>query len=199
MSSPYTRLPVYRETKDNVIGFVHVRDLAAQVAGRKAATLEAVLRPILAVPANTPIHRLLPQLRRRGQRIALVVGEFGDLAGIVTLQDLLDELLGLPPEAKDLGGQSLPERMADGRLRLPGLLPLVDVKRWIGVDWRDAQVTTIGGLILKQFAHLPQPGERLDLDGVAIEVERLDRQMIASVLVTPPPPAGTQNENEEEE
>ena len=196
MSSPHTRLPVYRDTTDNVIGFVHTRDLAAHVAEKKAAKLEAVLRPIIAVPGNSQILKLLPLLRRRGQRIALVVDEFGGVEGIVTLQDVLDELLGLPPDAEDIPGQSPPERLPDGRLRLPGLLPLTDVRRWLGVEWRDHQVTTIGGLILKQFAHLPRPGERVSIDGITFEIERLDRQMIASILVTPSPATTVLEEND---
>lgn len=189
IESPHTRLPVYRGGHDNPVGFVHTRDLAAHVAEKKAPSIDAVLRPIHAVPEETPIHHLLPQLRQRGQRIALVIDEFGSMSGIVTLQDMLDELLGLAPDALDLPGQSLPERLPDGRLRIPGLLPLTDASRLLNVEWRDRQVTTIGGLILKHFAHLPKAGERLTIEGLVFEVERLDRQMIASVLVTTPPPA----------
>ncbi|HUG12467.1 MAG TPA: hemolysin family protein [Opitutaceae bacterium] len=186
VSSPFTRLPVYRDDAENVVGFVHTRDLAAHVAQGKEPALEAVLRPILAVARTTPIHQLLPQLRRRGQRIAIVVDEFGSVAGVVTLQDVLDELLGVPTGAHELPGQSLPEKLPDGRWRIPGLLPLTDLYRVLGVDWRDRQVTTIGGLILKQFAHMPKPGEKVAIRGVEIEVERVERQTIVSVLVAPP-------------
>lgn len=185
MDSPHTRLPVYRGSADNIVGFLHTRDLAAHLAERQTPGLEAVLRPIIAVPEDIPIHRLLPQLRQRGQRIALVIDEFGDMAGIVTLQDVLDELLGLPPEMQDLPGQAVPERLDDGRMRIPGLLPLTDASRLLGVEWRDRQVTTIGGLLLKHFAHLPKPGERVAIDGIRFEVEKSDRQMIMSVLVSP--------------
>lgn len=187
VSSPFTRMPVYRDDPENVVGFVHTRDLAAHVAQGKEPALEAVLRPMLAVARTTPVHLLLPQLRRRGQRIALVVDEFGSVAGVVTLQDVLDELLGVPSGAQGLPGQSPPERLPDGRLRIPGLLSLTDLYRVLGVDWRDRQVTTIGGLVLKQFAQMPKPGERVAIHGVGFEVERVERQTIASVLVTPPP------------
>lgn len=186
MTGPHTRLPVYRDNPENVVGFVHTRDLAAHVAAKKAPQIAAVLRPIHAVPEETPIHRLLPQLRQRGQRIALVVDEFGSITGLVTLQDVLDELLGTPPDARDLQGQSPPETLPDGRIRLPGLLSLTDASRLLGVEWRDRHVTTVGGLVLKTVTHLPKAGTTLSIDGIHLEVERLDRQMIASVIATRP-------------
>lgn len=194
MASPHTRMPVYRGTRDHVIGFVHTRDLAAHVAAKKSPTLDGVIRPLLAVRGDTPIHQLLPQLRKRGQRMALVNDEFGGVEGVVTLQDVLDELLGLPPDAQDLPGQPLPEWLPDGRIRVPGLLPLVDAHRLLDVDWRDPQVTTIGGLIIKRFAHLPKAGEKVTIEGISFEVERLDRQMIASVLARLPAPRGKSDE-----
>lgn len=186
MSARHTRLPVYRGSPDTVVGFIHSRDLVAQIAKGREPTLEAVLRPVVSIPDRIPIARLLPILRRRGQRMALVVDEFGSITGIVTLQDLLDELLGMPPGDVEFPGQPIPEQLSGGRWRLPGLLPLTDASRLLGVDWRDPHVTTIGGLVLSRLAHLPPPGERIEIDGVILEVEQVSRQMIATILATLP-------------
>ena len=188
IASPHTRLPVFRGSPQQVIGFIHTRDLAAALAKSKATTLESVLRPILAVSENAHIHQLLPLLRKRGQRLALVIDEFGSLEGIVTLQDVLDELLGVVSTEQDLPGQAAPERLPDGRWRLPGLLPLADLGRLLGIEWRDRQVTTIGGFIIKRLPQLPGVGQTLVIDGVHLEIERMDRQMVSSVLMRLPAP-----------
>lgn len=186
MASRHTRLPVYRNSVDRIVGFVHTRDLAAHVAKQHAPALESVLRPVISVPDTMEAARLLPILRRRGQRLAVVTDEFGGVAGIVTLQDVLDELLGLPPDEPEHPGQPMPEWLSDGRMRLPGLLPLTDAGRLLGVDLRARRVTTIGGLILSRLGHVPEAGERVVIDGITLEVESRNRQMIASVVATLP-------------
>jgi CBS domain containing-hemolysin-like protein len=188
IASPHTRMPVFRGSHQQVIGFIHTRDLAAALAKSKATTLDSVLRPILAVSENAHIHQLLPLLRKRGQRLALVIDEFGSLEGIVTLQDVLDELLGVVSTEHDLPGQAGPQRLPDGRWRLPGLLPLADIGRLLGIEWRDRQVTTIGGFIIKRLPQLPAVGQNLVIDGVHLEIERMDRQMVSSVLLRLPAP-----------
>ncbi|HUP00929.1 MAG TPA: hemolysin family protein [Gemmatimonadota bacterium] len=187
ISSPYTRLPVYRNSADNVIGLVHIRDLARHVADESAAnTLEAVLRPIASVPGPMEIDRLLPVLRSRGQRMALVVDEFGGVEGVVTLQDVLDELVGPEPEESPVD-QPRPERLPDGRVRLPGSLRLDEVSKWSGVSWRDEEAITVAGLVLNRLGRLPHPGERVVIDDVEVEVERMGRRAVASLLIRPRP------------
>jgi CBS domain containing-hemolysin-like protein len=185
ISSPYTRLPVYHESEDNVVGFVHLRDLTAHFAETNGAgTLDAVLRPLPNVPASLPIEKLLPILRQRGQRLALVRDEYGGLEGIVTLQDVLNEILGTPPEEAQRW-QPPPERLADGRFRLPGLLRLDEVATLTGTPLTSTEVTTLGGLLLEKLGRLPQPGERVLLGDLEVEVEAMDHQAVVSVLAEP--------------
>src|SRR5690606_8793173 len=133
--SPYTRLPVYRESPDEIIGYIHTRDIAASVSGAKPLTsVDELLRPLVMVPESVTADRLLRSLRESGTQQAMVVDEFGSIAGLVTLEDILAELLGeFPDEYK--GGQPQPERLASGRVRLPGMLPLDDATAWTGVRW----------------------------------------------------------------
>lgn len=190
IESPYTRLPVYRESRDNVIGLLHTKDLAARYAENGDAlnggikSLKEVLRPITSVPSGVSADQLLKSLREQRSRLALVLDEFGGVEGIVTLEDVLNELLGeIADEFK--GGQPAPERLPDGRVRLPGLLRLDEAEEWTKVLWDDDKADTIAGLVLAELEHLPVEGECVTVDGVTFEVERMDGQAIASLLVTP--------------
>ena len=190
IESPYTRLPVYRDSIDNIVGLLHTKDLAARYAENGDAahggiqSLEEVLRPVTSVPSSITADQLLKALRERRSRLALVLDEFGGVEGIVTLEDVLNELLGeVADEFK--GGQPTPERLPDGRVRLPGLLRLDEAAAWTKVLWDDEEFDTIAGLVLEALGRLPVGGERVTVDGVAFEVERMDGQAIVSLLVTP--------------
>ncbi len=143
-----------------------------------------MLRPIRSVPSLLDVERLLPILRERRQRIAVVLDEFGGVAGIVTLQDVASELFG---DASDefKPADARPEKLADGRMRLPGPMLLEDAARLIGVSWRNPEVTTLAGHVLAHFGRIPEPGERARIDGTEIEVESVRNRAIASVLVSP--------------
>lgn len=184
IESPYTRLPVYRGSPDNVIGMLHTKDLAVQYAEHgRIPPLEGVMRPIMSVPESMRSDRLLKFLRDQRTHQALVVDEFGAAAGLVTLEDVLAELLGeVPDEFK--AGQPQPERLPDGRVRLPGLLRLDEAEPWIGVLWQ-GEADTVGGRVTEALGHLPVAGERVTIDGVAVEVEQVVQRTVVSVLATP--------------
>lgn len=192
IESPYTRLPVYRDSRDNVVGLLHTKDLAARYAENGDAahggirSLEEVMRPITSIPSSITADQLMNVLRERRSRVAVVIDEFGGVEGIVTLEDVLNELLGeFADEFK--GGQPAPELLPDGRVRLPGLLRLDEAAPWTKVLWDDEEFDTIAGLVLEKLEHMPVGGERVTVDDVVFEVERMDGQAIASLLVTPKP------------
>jgi len=194
IESPYTRLPVYRDSMDNIVGLLHTKDLAARYAENGDAahggikSLEEVMRPITSVPSSISADQLMKVLRERRSRVAVVMDEFGGVEGIVTLEDVLNELLGdFADEFK--GGQPAPELLPDGRVRLPGLLRLDEAAQWTKVFWDDDEFDTIAGLVLGKLGHMPVGGECVTVDGVAFEVERMDGQAIASLLATPKPSA----------
>jgi len=188
-SSPYTRLPVVAGSIDEVIGLLHARDLAVASA-RGGGTLAARdhVRPILVVPETTPVDRLLSRLREERQQVAIVLDEYGGTAGMVTISDVLTELVG-GWETHD-PAQPKPERLPDGRVRLPGDLRLDEAAEWLG---RDAELTgdaarvtesvTIGGRVLEAIGHVPEQGERVVVDDLEIEVERVAHHAVVSVLV----------------
>jgi CBS domain containing-hemolysin-like protein len=187
-TSPFTRLPVYRGTIDTIVGMVHTKDVAAAYAsapdGAAGPTLRDLMRPVLSVPGSITAERLLTSLREKRSRLAVVLDEYGGVEGIVTLEDVLAEMVGdVADEFK--GTDDVPERLPDGRIRLPGRLRLDEAAPWVGVEWTDAESDTVGGRVLTALGQIPVGGETLTVDGVRLEVERMDGSAVASVLATP--------------
>jgi len=118
-------------------------------------------------------------LREQRTHLTLVIDEFGGLAGLVTLEDVLSELLG------DVGDVPVqPERLPDGRLRMSGQLPLDEAQRWLGTEW-ESEADTIAGHLMEVLGRLPAAGEHLTIDGIRIEVERLHGRVPETLLITP--------------
>lgn len=182
-ASTYTRLPVYDGTVDDVVGIVHARDVAlAAWSGTPPRTIAALMRPPLVLPATMMADRALEQMKDEGYTMAILVDEFGGTAGLVTMDDILDELLGDVADEFHADDPA-PERLADGRVRLPGALPVTDALRWTRARWMGA--LTVGGAVLAAFGRAPRRGERITIAGVEVEVERVHRSRIDSVIATP--------------
>ena len=184
IASPYTRLPVYLESRDNVIGVIHTKDLALRLLeDRRIESLQEVLRPVVTVPESIPADRLITTMREQGAKQAIVVDEFGGVAGLLTVEDVLAEVLGdFSDEFKRVNVD--PERFLDGRVRLPGQMRIDEAEPWLGVLW-EAEADTLGGHVTDVLGRLPEPGEHLTIDGVEVEVERVVRHAVASILVRP--------------
>ena len=194
--SPYTRLPVYRGTIDNVVGMLHTRDLFTRYLEGRPTTLEELLRPILIVHESVTADRLLTLMRERRSHQAIVADEFGGVAGLVTLEDVLTEVMGdVADEFKS--DDPRPERLPDGRVRLPGFLRVDEAEPWIGV-YLEGEADTVGGRVVEELGHLPAPGERVVVDGVELEVEEVSNHAVASVIATPADAGGDDGEDGEE-
>lgn len=183
----YTRLPVYQGSPANVIGMLHTKELALYaVEHGRIPRVADVLRPVGSIHEAATGDRLLSAFREKRSHQMTVVDEHG-VVGLVTLGDLMAEVLG-----QDSGefriGQPRPERLASGRVRLPGLMALDEVEQWIGVPWK-GRADTIGGLITSTLGRVPRPGERVGISGVDVEIERVVNNAVFSVLATPAPPA----------
>lgn len=182
--SPYTRFPVYRGTIDDVAGIVYTKDLVLEyLSDPVRSTVAAVMRPPLIVHESVTADRLLTMMREQHSRHAIVADEFGGVAGLVTLEDVLTEVLGeFADEFKET--EPVPERLPDGRVRLPGNIRLDEAEPWIGVLWH-GEADTVGGRVVEQLGHVPGVGERTLIDGVQVEVGRIDHHAVAEVLVLP--------------
>jgi CBS domain containing-hemolysin-like protein len=179
--SPYSRLPVYRGSIDNVIGMLHTKDIVRwRVGGPPDASLAGLLRPIASVHESVTADRVLPQLRERRSQQALVVDEFGGTAGLLTLEDVLSELLGeVGDEFK--ADEPVAETLPDGRVRLPGGMAVDDAAALLNTAW-DTEATTIGGLVTAALGQLPARGDRANVGEYEFEVERVEQRAVESVL-----------------
>jgi CBS domain containing-hemolysin-like protein len=178
LESPYTRLPVYEETIDQVAGYVHVQDMVRLEKGTKLP-----LRPVLFVPAGLSVDRVLDRLRTERQHMALVSDEYGGTAGLVTVGDILDEILGgVADEFKP--AEAGPEKLPDGRLRLPGSMRRDEAAMWVGAEW-EGESATVAGLVMEHLGRLPHAGEKVLIEHVPVEVEAMNGRMVTSVLAGP--------------
>ena len=179
--SPFSRLPVYRDSIDDVVGMLHTKDLVRwQVSGGQEETLERLLRPIASVHESVTVDRVLRELRMRHSHQALVVDEFGGTAGLLTLEDVLSELLGdVGDEFK--AGDPVAETLPDGRIRVPGAMAVDDAAALLNTRW-ETEAATVGGLITAALGHLPVPGERATVGNYEFEVERVANRALDSSL-----------------
>ncbi len=184
IESPHTRLPVYEESIDNIIGVLHVRDVALwTLAPGGVFSVRAITRPILVVPQSMTADRLLAKMREERRAMVVVTDEFGGTAGLVTIGDVLGELLGgVADEFR--AAEQMPERLADGRVRLPGHLKVDEAAPWIGREWTGASAT-VSGRVMEALGRVPADGEKLEIDGVRVTVERVRRRHVESVLAVP--------------
>jgi len=182
--SPYTRLPVYRGDLDHIVGVLHTRDLFVRaMEGDPPESVEPLLRPILHVPESVTAEQLLARMRESRTHQAVLLDEFGGVSGLVTLDDVLTEVMGeVGDELK--GDEPGPERLADGRVRLPGWLRLDDAEPWIGA-YLDGESDTLGGRVTEELGHVPAVGETVEIHGVRMEVESVLHHAVAWVVATP--------------
>jgi len=183
-TSPYSRLPVYRRSLDDIIGILHTKHVVTHFLDRgRSGTLAALVRPILRVPDRMPADRLLGFLRERRSHQALVVDASDAVIGMITLEDVLGELLGsVPDEFK--APRLLPLRLTDGRVRLPGDLPLERARVWVEGAW-PADDRAVADFVVGEAGRLPEPAEKIEIGGLEVEIESVENDRIMSVIVRP--------------
>ncbi|HZI80373.1 MAG TPA: hemolysin family protein, partial [Vicinamibacterales bacterium] len=187
--SPYSRLPVYRGSLDNIVGVLHTKDLVRWlVRGREAGvTLASLSRPISAVHESVTADRVLRHMRERRSHQALVVDEFGGTSGVITLPDLLAEFLGeVGDEFK--AADPVAERIVEGQMRLPGSMTVVDAAAALDAPL-ETETTTISGYVTEALGRMPVPGDTVTIDGYSFRVERVADRAIESVMATRVAPA----------
>jgi putative hemolysin len=187
IESPYTRYPVYRESLDKVIGMIHVRDLFSAIVDRGIAgvELESLVRPAHIVPETKDLAALLGEFRRTNQHMAIVVDEYGDLEGIVTLEDLLEEIVGEIEDEFDLPDESV-ERLPDGRMRIDGTFPIDDFNEQFDRALPIEDYHTVGGFVFGLLGRAPEQGDEVEHDGTRFKVldvegsriERLEVELV---------------------
>lgn len=186
-TSPYSRLPVYRESVDHVVGILHTKDVVLDyIGGNRRLTIGALLRPIVRVRDNMPADRLLAFLRERRSHQALVEDQAGQVVGLITLEDVVAELLGgVSDEFKT--SPLRPMLLTDGRIRLPGPMRLEQANQIIGTPWGPGG-ETVGSYVTRALGHAPQSGERHTIHGMDVEIEAVEGHAVGTVIVGKPRP-----------
>src|SRR5918997_572840 len=186
----YSRFPVYGSDLDDVRGVVHVKQAFAVPAGQRAATpVGALASPVSTVPNSLDGDALLDRLRGQGLQLAIVVDEYGGTAGIVTLEDLVEEIVGDVRDEHDRQEVSQIQPLGEQRWIISGLLRADEVADAVGLAMPEGDYETVAGLVLERLGRIPDVGDEIELDGWQLTVIRMDRRRIADLRLTRTAPA----------
>jgi putative hemolysin len=179
----YSRFPVYSESYDDVIGFVHSRDLLDSRAAAATNRVGEVVRPVKFLPISKMVLSALSEMRRDKAHLAIVVDEYGGTAGIVTLEDLVEELIGDIQDEYDEDATH-PRQLHGGELEVDGLLNLDEFAEQTGIELPEGPYETVAGYLLAALGHLPEGGESTQVAGRTLTVTQLDGRRISRVRVS---------------
>jgi Mg2+/Co2+ transporter CorB len=188
LESPVTRVPLWRERPENIIGILHAKDLLRALQGADGdptrIDVKAIARPPWFVPDIRPLSEQLKAFRRRKTPFALVVDEYGEVMGLVTLEDILEEIVGDITDEHDIvvpGVRPLP----DGSVNVDGGVPIRDLNRAMEWSLPDDEATTIAGLVIHESRSIPEPGQSFTFHGFRFNVLRRERNRITALRITP--------------
>ncbi|WP_246179190.1 hemolysin family protein [Actinomadura decatromicini] len=182
--SPHSRFPVCRDSHDEVIGFVHIRDLLAPDPPAADAPVGELVRPVKFLPPSKRVLPALSEMRREGCHLAIVMDEYGGVAGIVTLEDLVEELIGDIRDEYDVQDAQA-RRLHGGVVEVDGLLNLDDFAAETGIRLPAGPYETVAGHIMAVLRRVPAEGDSVDAAGHRLAVARMDGRRVARVRVTP--------------
>jgi magnesium and cobalt transporter len=166
----HSRFPVYEDKRDNVIGILMAKDLL-KLQRAPELNLRTLLRPAVFVPESKRLNELLRDFRSNRNHLAMVIDEFGNTAGLITIEDVLEEIVGeIEDEFDDKDAESAVYTLADGSHRVAGDAPIASVNEAFGTDFSEADFDTIGGLVAQELGRVPRRGEAVDLGGLKFSV-----------------------------
>ena len=189
----YSRFPVFKDSLDNIAGFVFVKDLVALDSSDDTRPITQFLRPAVVVPESKRIPELLKQFQRQQTQIAIVVDEYGGTAGLVTIEDMLEEIVGEIRDEYDVESEPIVDE-GGGRFVVNGKVDIDEVAQRLGVRIAREGFETVGGYLLTHLGRVPAVGERVEIDGLLVDVLEVERRRIHKVRIMPgeavPTPAG---------
>ena len=199
LESPYTRYPVYRESLDEIVGILHVRDLVSALHDEAMVEVElaALLRPAYVVPETKDLAALLAEFRRTNQHMSVVVDEYGSMQGIVTLEDLLEEIVGEIEDEFDLPDESI-LRIDETTVQIDGTFPIDDFNEELGASLEHEDYHTVAGFVFDLLGRAAQPGDEVRSDGLRFTVLDVEGSRIQRIEVEflPHPPDEREDEGE---
>ena len=183
-AATHSRFPVYRDSYDNVIGFVHLRDLLTPESANRSTPVEDLCRPVKQLPVSKTVLAALTEMRRDRSHLAIVIDEYGGTAGIVTLEDLVEELIGDIQDEYDVEGAQA-RRLLGGQVDVDGLLNLDDFAEETGIVLPEGPYETVAGYVIAALGKLPTPGDRVEVSGHWLTVTEMDGRRVARIRVSP--------------
>ena len=184
LEAPFTRYPVYRDSLDEIVGILHVRDLVEAIhRGGPVVTLEEILRPATMVPETKDLAALLTEFRRTNQHMAIVIDEYGNMEGIVTLEDLLEEIVGEIEDEFDLPDETV-EQVDEDTIRIDGTFTIDDFNEQFEIDLPDDDYHTVGGFVFGALGRPAEPGDAVEHNGTTFQVDAVEGQRIDRLTVT---------------
>jgi magnesium and cobalt exporter, CNNM family len=185
-AKPHSRYPVFRDSHDDVVGFVHVRDLFDPEIAARSVRVGELTREVMMLPATKRVLSALWEMRREGHHLAMVIDEYGGTAGIVTLEDLVEELVGEIRDEYDLETPAPAKRLGGGDMEVDGLLNCEDFEEATGISLPEGPYETVAGFVVAALGHLPLVQESVEVNGAKLTVVEMDGRRIARIRVTPP-------------
>ena len=189
LDSKYSRIPVYRDQIDNVEGIIYVRDLLQSWAeGNEENQIEQLIRPVYVVPETKPVAELLEEMQKAHVQLAMVTDEYGGICGLVTVEDILEEIVG-EIEDEDIAGEELHEiiEKTDGNYEVLGSTEIGKIERLFDLEIEADDFTTIAGLVINESGKVPAVGHSLKFRGLEVEVLEADERRINRLLIRKAP------------
>ena len=190
LRSGFSRVTVVGDDLDDIVGFLYLKDVARRVFDRRDAEtteqVDSVMRPVLWVPDSKPADDLLREMQQSRKHVAVVVDEYGGTAGLVTIEDILEEIVGEITDEFDRGETPV-EHLPDGSTRVSSRFPVDDLEDVVGVEIDDDEIDSVGGLMAKHLGKVPIPGSTVEVAGLLFRAEETEgrRNRIGTVLITP--------------
>jgi Mg2+/Co2+ transporter CorB len=188
LAAPVTRVPLWRDTPENIIGILHAKDLLHALRGADGdpskVDLAKIARPPWFVPEIRPLSEQLKAFRRRKTPFALAVDEYGEMMGIVTLEDILEEIVGDITDEHDVAVPGV-RPQPDGSVNVDGAVPIRDLNRVMDWNLPDEEATTIAGLVIHEARLIPDPGQSFTFHGFRFRVLRRERNRLTALRITP--------------
>lgn len=184
MASAHTRLPLYQGEPENIVGVLHARDLLRAISehGRDGFSVRDIMRGPWFIPVTTEADDQLAEFLRRREHFAIVVDEYGGLMGLVTLEDILEEIVGDIKDEHDIAVQGV-RPQPDGSVNVDGTVPIRDLNRAMNWDLPDEEAVTVAGLVIHEAQAIPEPGQRFAFHGYRFQVLRRQRNQITALRV----------------
>ena len=191
LKAPYTRIPLWQGNPENIIGVLHAKDLLRTVQAHKGdvekLNIKAIASPPWFIPETTTLFSQLAAFRERREHFALVIDEYGDLQGMITLEDILEEIVGEIVDEHDVEIPGV-RIAADGSYVIDGTVTLRDLNRQLGWDLPDEHASTLAGLILHETREIPEVGQSFMIHNFRMDILRRLRHQLTLIRLTPPPP-----------